>query len=410
MISTMLAAALAAGAPQAGLADQLAANRSDLWVRDSRLAGPGTAVLAIATEGAAFVFLGEDHGVAQVAQFATALHGMLQPRGFDTLAIEVGPYSARQLNAMLRRPDAAEAHAAFLRDHPMSIAFYDTSEEFDFLRAAAAASGKKFRLIGLDQELMGNGKALLEALREQDLPPHIAARVSEMMTAEQDALADAKGAGRPDLLYLMTAPIQELLDMQTALKQARLDSTPMDNLLASRAIYEEFGRDGYASNVRRSLLMRQYFTAAGGAEPGRKVLLKAGGEHAFKGLNPLHNRDLGNFVAELAEGLQQKSVHILIFAASGQQLTFVGAGKPMRPVRIDLKSKDPMLPGVKPFLKTAAKHPKSWSLFDLRPLRSSIRKLGPVAPELEKVLYGFDFVIVVPQGQPSHELRATGSP
>ena len=33
-----------------------------------------------------------------------------------------------------------------------------------------------------------------------------------------------------------------------------------------------------------------------------------------------------------------------------------------------------------------------------------------VLPELEKVLYGFDFVIVVPQGQPSHELRATGSP
>src|SRR5262249_13139810 len=159
-------------------------------------------------------------------------------------------------------------------------------------------------------------------------------------------------------------------------------------------------------NVRRSLLMRQYFTAAGGAAPGTKVLLKAGGEHAFKGLNPLRNRDLGNFVAELAEGLQQKSVHILMFAASGQQLTFAGAGKALRPARIDLKAKDPMLPGVKPFLQVASKHPKSWSLFDLRPLRSGFRKLGPVAPELEKVLFGFDFVIVVPQGQPSHEMVA----
>src|SRR5262249_56382916 len=156
--------------------------------------------------------------------------------------------------------------------------------------------------IGSDQELMGNGRALLEALREQDLPPHIAAGGSEMMTAEQDALADAKGAGRPDLLYMMTAPIQELLDMQSALKQARLDSTPMDNLLASRAIYEELGRDGYASNVRRSLLMRQYFTAAGGAAPGTKVLLKAGGEHAFKGLNPLRNRRLRNLVPPPAHG------------------------------------------------------------------------------------------------------------
>src|SRR5262249_9213750 len=153
---------------------------------------PGTAVLAIATEGAAFVFLGEDHGVAQVGQFATALHGMLQPRGFDTLAIAGGPFTARELGNALRRPDAPEGHAAVLRDHALSTAFYARGEEFACLRAEAAASGKKFRLIGFDQELMGNGRALREALREQDLPPHIAARVSEMMTAEQDALADAK--------------------------------------------------------------------------------------------------------------------------------------------------------------------------------------------------------------------------
>jgi len=37
-------------------------------------------VLAKATEGAAFVFLGEDHGVSQVAELATALHAMLQPQ------------------------------------------------------------------------------------------------------------------------------------------------------------------------------------------------------------------------------------------------------------------------------------------------------------------------------------------
>jgi len=225
-----------------------------------------------------------------------------------------------------------QSHAAFLKDHPLSTAFYDTREEFEFLRAAAKASGSKLRIIGFDQELMGNGKALLEAVREQELPPQIATRVGELLTAEQDALADAKGAGRPDLLHDDRA-LQELLDFQSALKLARLDSTPIDNLLASRAIYEEFSRNGYASNVQRSLLMRQYFTAAGGAEPGRKVLLKAGGEHAFKGLNPLRNRDLGNFVAELAEGLQQRSVHILMFAAAGQQLTFAGAGKPMRPMR-----------------------------------------------------------------------------
>lgn len=405
MIGTVLALVLSAAAARGSLVDQLAANRTDLSVR-SRLVGPGAEVLAKATEGAAFVFLGEDHGVSQVAELATALHAMLQPQGFDTLALEVGPYTARELNAVLRRPDAVQSHAAFLKDHPLSTAFYDTREEFEFLRAAAKASGNKLRIIGFDQELMGNGKALLEAVREQELPPQIATRVGELLTAEQDALADAKGAGRPDLLYMMTAPLQELLDFQSALKQARLDSTPIDNLLASRAIYEEFSRNGYASNVQRSLLMRQYFTAAGGAEPGRKVLLKAGGEHAFKGLNPLRNRDLGNFVAELAEGLQQRSVHILMFAAAGQQLTFAGAGKPMRPMPINVAAKDSPLPSVKPLLQVAAKHPLTWSLFDLRPLRSNFRSLGAVTPEMEKILYGFEFVIVVPKGAASHEIVA----
>jgi hypothetical protein len=155
MIATLLAATLPALAilpagapPRAGLSAQLAANRTDLSVRDQRLEGAGAAVLAAALDGAAFVFLGEDHGVAQVAQFAGTLYAILQPRGFDTLAIEVGPFTARELSAVLRRPDALEAHAAFLRDHPMSVAFYDTSEEFEFLRAAAKASGKKLRIIG----------------------------------------------------------------------------------------------------------------------------------------------------------------------------------------------------------------------------------------------------------------------
>jgi hypothetical protein len=408
MISVMLAAALRAATPPAGLAEQLAANRTDLSVsaQEMRLAGPGTAVLAKATDGAQYVFLGEDHGLAQVAQLATALFAMLQPRGFDALALEVGPFTARQLATALHQSDPLQAHQAFLRDHPMSVAFYNTREEFDFLRAAAKASGERLRVMGFDQELMGNSKALLETVRDQDLPAGTAARVGEMLIAEQDALADARGSGRPDLLYMMTAPLQDLLDLQTALRRARLDSTPIDSLLASRAVYEESGRSGYASNVQRSLLMRQYFTAADSAEPGRKILFKGGGEHAFKGLNPLRNRDLGNFIAELAEGRQQRSVHILIFAASGRQLVFTGAGKPMKALPIDLASKDSPLQSVKPLIQAAARHRGSWSLFDLRPLRAKFRSLGKVEPDFEKVLYGFDFAIVVPKADPSHEIGA----
>src|SRR5690242_17964945 len=393
----MLAAAIVAAT---GLADQLAAHRSDLSVEEARLAGPGAAVLSTALQGAQFVFLGEDHGMAQVARFAAALHAMLQPRGFDTLALEVGPSAARELATALRASDPLQAHEAFLRDHPMSVAFYNTSEEFEFLRAAAKASGERLRIVGFDQELMGSSRALLESLRDPELPKGLAARIDEMLIAEQDALADAKGSGRLEHLYMMRAPLQDLLDLQAALRRARLDSTPIDDLLASRAVYEEFGRDKYASNVQRSLLMRRSFAAAESAEPGKKTLLKGGGDHAFKGLNPLRNRDLGNYVAELAEGRQQRSVHVLMFAAAGQQLAFAGMGQQMKAHPIRMEGKDSPLPGVGPMIRIAANHPRSWSLFDLRPLRGKLKS----DPEVEKVVYGFDFVVVVPRGEAAHEI------
>jgi hypothetical protein len=387
--------------PPLTLEQQLAAGRSDLILQQGKLSGDGAAKLRAALQPAQYVFLGEDHGLAEVADFAGALYAELQPLGFNTVALEVGPYTARALSHALASRDAGAQQAAFLRRHPMSVAFYNTQEELHFLEHARTLSGDRFKVIGFDQELMGASRWLLEEVAAQHLPPATRELVNRLLAREEAAVEDARKSGRPDLLFMMVAPRDDLELLQTQLEHSHLDATPIRNLLASRDIYTQFFKNGYEGNVMRSLLMRRYFVEAGGA--GRKVMLKGGTEHAFKGVNPVDNRDLGNFIAEAAEGAGVRSLHIAMIAASGEQLMFAGAGRPMKATPINQGARDSLLADFKPLLDEAEQH-DAWSLFDLQPLRPQLRRLK-VGRELARIILGFDYVVIVPRGHPSHEIE-----
>jgi hypothetical protein len=69
--------------------------------------------------------------------------------------------------------------------------------------------------------------------------------------------------------------------------------------------------------------------------------MKFGGEHTYKGYNPLRNKDLGNLVTELADSAGSQSVHILVLGVKGSQLRFAGIGRPFQPASFNLaKDKD----------------------------------------------------------------------
>jgi len=46
----------------------------------------------------------------------------------------------------------------------------------------------------------------------------------------------------------------------------------------------------------------------------------------------------------------------------------------------------------------------SWSLFDLRPLRSGSRKLAAGDIELFNLINGYDFALIIPEGTASAQL------
>ena len=127
-------------------------------------------------------------------------------------------------------------------------------------------------------------------------------------------------------------------------------------------------------------------------------MVKLGANHAYKGINPLNNRDVGNFLAERAEGLGRTSLHLIVLAAKGKQLRFAGAGKPPQPAEIE--------PGSSAFklLADAAATGGSWSLFDLRPLRPGLRKLAAGDIDVFNLINGYDFALIIPEGSASTQL------
>jgi hypothetical protein len=166
---------------------------------------------------------------------------------------------------------------------------------------------------------------------------------------------------------------------------------------------------GYVSNRERALLMKKTFereysrsTQAEGKPP--KVLLKFGGDHTYKGFNPLRNNDLGNFVAELADGQGSSSLHILILGVKGSQLRFAGIGRPFQPANFNMvEDQDSDFPFLKPMFDNMAND--GWTMFDLREMRQGFRTLGPVDKELERLIFGNDLLVLIPQATPSQQIQ-----
>src|SRR5262249_15676304 len=115
-----------------------------------------------------------------------------------------------------------------------------------------------------------------------------------------------------------------------------------EGLVRSHDIYGAYVRGAnYLSNRTRAHLMKKTFAdhlqqASRPALGPPKVLVKMGSYHLYRGRNPLHSNEIGNFIAEIAEGQGAQSVHILVFGVKGSQLHYSKVGAPYEPGTFDL--------------------------------------------------------------------------
>ncbi len=408
--SAFLAIALTLGFADPAVADtavldKLKTNWLAITLDKGTLAGPGVAPLLQASRQAQYVLLGEDHGVAEIAQFSSAYFNALAPAGFTTLVTENGSVVASALEGMLKRADAVTAIARFDATYPDSIAFYTMRQEAELLAGFALTAGPRFEHWGIDQEFVGTAKYLITLMLAQPVNPAARAKLEALRQMEAVASQKAAATGNPLEYLMLSASSEELASLRPLLagpnEQTALGL--LDALLESRAIYQKSasqvpGDRDLSNQMRLALLKRTLASRLGVQE--QKLVVKVGANHAYKGINPLNNRDVGNFLAERAEGQGRTSLHLIVLAAKGKQLRFAGAGKPHQPAQIELDSSAFKL------LVSAGATDGSWSLFDLRSLRPGSRKLAAGDIDVFNLINGYDFALLIPEGSASTQLAA----
>jgi hypothetical protein len=132
----------------------------------------------------------------------------------------------------------------------------------------------------------------------------------------------------------------------------------------------------------------QRLSKASGRPP--RVILKFGGNHLYKGFDGTNVTDLGNFVTEFADGLGSTSLHIDILGIQGEEEQETGPGRPDKAV-----AKPTRAGSLTPLYAEA--YSDGWTVFDLRPLRNQFDTFDHVDRELERLIFGYDVLVLIPE-------------
>ncbi len=232
----------------------------------------------------------------------------------------------------------------------------------------------------------------------------------ELLRQEETTYSAAAKSGNPMELFMMTAKPESLTTLRDSLHSTRhtADADAVDSLLVSRAIYELLPKSQVGSNIARGLLMKRQYEAQTPRDRNgvpEKAVFKFGAIHMMKGLSTVNNREVGNHVAEIAEGVGQTSLHILILAAKGNQRRFAGIGKPAMAAPVDQVGPGQSdFPYAKPMFDLALDS-AGWSVFDFRALRDWADRSRDIDPRMVNLIFGFDLAVIIPDGTPSDEIH-----
>jgi len=407
VIPIIFASAALAFSQKPTLESGIASASYALAIEDGKLAGPGAPILEEAIARADFVLLGEDHLTREIPRFAAAVcDAMGASGGLSAMAFEASPAVANFVQESLGSPDRLGKMTDLQKRYPDSAAFLDVQDENDLAaHCASVARRGGFRIWGLDQEFVGSSGWILERMLATRPGPIARAAILQLQAMERSDEREARKTGDPSKLFMFAVPAAEIEKAAAAVEK---DGTPatrtaFHELTESREIYLENAAGSSESNARRARLMKQNFLAgyqaAGGQRKSQRVLLKFGDWHLYKGINPLHERDLGNFVAEFADGRNQTSLHIMVLGAKGTHALFAGYVQPLKfePFVMD---QDDDYRWLKPAID--AQKAGSWTLYDLRKLRFKHLDLNA---DWERVVYGYDLLVVIPELTPAGSIH-----
>ena len=368
-------------------------NQYAMTLSGTQFAGPGWDKLRQDIRQSQLVLLGEDHGTAQIPVFATALARELKPAVY---VAEIDKYQAQDLSQQASQPGLP---TAFQKAHPMGLSFYSWAEEFELARYLRS---QRTAVLGIDQvSLVSTGRffdMLASKVKSTSTKAYLLKRAAAYQA--QDRAKMSKGTGNYSI-YQRPAALDSLRSL-TRGESPEVQQMVQD-FAASAGIYQLNQQgDPRSHQVRINLMKRNLLEGlAAYQRPGQPLpamLFKFGAVHVSRGVS-LNGGvyDVGNLALNLADAHEQRSLHIYITGQRGTRVQGFNPDDFSKNVATYSNADD-----LQPF--AAPPGNAAWQVFDLRPLRRALRndQLKVASHDLEVVLMGYDYLIIIPETTASH--------
>lgn len=357
--------------------------------------GPAWEILLSEGAKAQFFLLGEEHGIAENAEFAGALYAALTRSGYDRFAVEISPPLASALDRAAA--SGLDTLREFLNTPGQSVAFFGMAEEAQLLvDVRAATPGSDTALWGLDYEVMAD-RYLIAQLQAMDEPEAAQQALDALAAASTQSWQRYTEERAPQHIFSFAGDPQLVQRLSRAWPQADAEAKRMINTLEQTLRINQLwvSGQGWASNRYRAEFNRANFIDYWRAEreAGRmpKVMAKFGASHMVRGRSMTEVFDLGSLLAETAALHGGHSFHLLVLPGVGAD---VARFDPTTLRFAAAPAKDGYAKGLEALLELAPDD--QFTLFDLRPLRPLLgRQRAEISVELMRIVHGFDALLLM---------------
>lgn len=380
----------------------LQANRYPISFNEQGLTGSGGQWLKQKAREATIVSLGEMHLTQEIPSMMTALLKDLQRAGeVDHLAIEVSPWTTKQMSKELRK--GRGAYDSFIQQYPFAVPFYNFRNERDLLLQAVRTNDNNDPLWGLDQIFAFSTNLALDRLERLASTDEAREAIQKVRKAGQEKSADdprfkkySTGITTP-ISAFDPATFDTLKSYFAGSSEAQ---TILKEIARSITIYRTNDTNNYRSNQLRARYLRDnlrdHLRTAQQSEQTPQVVIKMGARHTYRGMTPNNALDVGNLTVALAGGMGGEALNVAILCGPNSKMTAFPTRETKCPtgyLNNDLKT----------LVRDQA------VLFDFSEVHKKLHEgaFDP-NPKLKDFLWGFDAAVFIPNATPAEPIFTSG--
>ncbi|MGE6352801.1 hypothetical protein ACQKCJ_02870 [Flavobacterium sp. NPDC079362] len=350
------------------------------FYKNGNFEGKGWDLIKKEVTNSHIVFVGEQHGVAEVPVFSGKIADILQPKA---LVVEIDPYTAAQLEKTAKNP---AGYSDYFKRKPYDFAFYSWQEEMNLIHKMTLSKIAIWGVNEINFLSMPTFFETLAATSKQASNKKIALKKANEFAKNDFPLFGDSNKYSDFMAYRMkVSEVDSLLyDFRN---ESQVSQKMLRDLKTSIPIFANESYEARVSLMKKNLLnyLYPYITADEIKIP--KLLFKLGGNHASRG-----SFEVSNLADNLADAAGKKSLHIIVI---GKQGTINGMSPVDNSKAIVAYNGLEEFKEFLPFFEKVGEN--EWVVYDLRPIRRLVKqdKLKIDNPKLKTYVLGYDLLVLI---------------